>query len=59
MTSPTATEVAEFLAQRAEWKAAGCPTDHPYARRCAEVAAEASGPAVAIRTGDTYLVVEL
>lgn len=52
-------DVAQFLAERAEWLAAGCPSDHPYARRCAEVAAQANGPAVGIRTGDTYTVVEL
>lgn len=53
------TDTAAFLALRSEWKAQGCPRDHPYARLCAEVAAEASGPAIGIRDGDTYRVVEL
>ncbi len=50
--------VSEFFALRAEWKALGCPADHAYARQCAEVAAKASGPAVAIRSGDGYVVWE-
>lgn len=53
------TTTSEFLAARAEWVALGRPTDHPYARRCAEVAAKASPPAVGVRCGDTYKVFEL
>lgn len=57
VTNVTSTD--EFLAQRAEWIALGRPTDHPYARQCAEVAAQASSPAIGIRTGDTYTTIEV
>lgn len=57
--STVASDVAAFLAEREEWKALGMPSDHPYALRCAEVAAQASRPAIAIRRGDGYEVWEL
>jgi hypothetical protein len=53
------TDTAAFLAARADWKAQGCPNDHPYARLCAEVAAGGSGPAIGFRDGETYRLVEL
>lgn len=57
--SAAATTTYDFLAEREAWVAAGRPADSDYARRCADVAAGADGPAIGIRQGDTYVVVEV
>jgi hypothetical protein len=59
MTSTNSDSAADFLAARDEWVALGRPTDHPYARRCAEAAAKASPPAIGFRCGGGYVVVEV
>lgn len=47
------TDVDDFTAQRAAWKAAGCPADHPYMVRARTALAEPRKPVEPLLNGWT------